>query len=123
MNIKQAKDYVCNEAYHEFIALGQDDSEARFNAHRKTKRHFLNPTDEIFRDKWMVAIGEHEYEPEIGDIVKINNGREAFWVIITDLNKKWIIGKVDNLLVREYKYDLGSFVKFKINHITDLSRN
>lgn len=54
----------------------------------------------------------------IGDAVKISNGRERFFVIVTgcDGNSAAVVGRIDNALVRAAPYGYGDRVLFQRQH-------
>lgn len=57
-----------------------------------------------------------------GNSVKIDNSLQKFWVTISKINKKYIIGIVDNEVIgREYKK--GDLVIFSKKHIFDIISN
>jgi len=61
-------------------------------------------------------------ELEEGNSVKINNSLQKFWVTIVKIEKKYIIGKVDNEVInREYKS--GDLIVFSKKHIFDIISN
>lgn len=60
---------------------------------------------------------------KIGDHVKVCNGKERFWVLITAVGKNSFTGSVDNILVSTDEYPLGCLVNFKWIHIYDFIKN
>lgn len=56
---------------------------------------------------------------QITESVKICNGRERFFVKITEIDyqQEIVIGTVDNKLVLEAPYNYGSYVEFEFKHI------
>ena len=57
---------------------------------------------------------------KIDDIVKICDGEERFWVIITDVHKNQIVGKIDNNLIGDQEYGAGDHIHFEKNNIYDV---
>lgn len=58
---------------------------------------------------------------KISDTVKVCNGRERFWTIITNINEYMITATVDNHLVFDGGYNLGDTINFKKCNIYDIS--
>ena len=56
---------------------------------------------------------------KIGNIVKISNNFEKFWVKIIDKNDNYILGKIDNYLTFNKTYDYQDIVLFEENNILD----
>jgi hypothetical protein len=64
----------------------------------------------------------HYWEEEIavmkvGDIAKVSNGWERFWVIVKEINKTTIMGEVNNMLVCSPNLQCGDLILFKREHI------
>ena len=60
---------------------------------------------------------------KVGDIVKVCNGFERFWVILTEINiGNMCQGIVDNLLVFPCGYDLGDMLHFEKRNIYQVDR-
>lgn len=57
---------------------------------------------------------------KVGDIVKIANNLERFWVKIIELNENYVLGKIDNYLTFNKFYDYQDIVIFEKNNILDL---
>jgi hypothetical protein len=88
---------------------------------------------EIFTDDWVDAKEMSykypntfdfptQYELEnitIGDSVKISNGFERFWVEIKEVNKLYLIGRVDNKLITR-EYNLNNLVMFEKKNVYDI---
>lgn len=55
-----------------------------------------------------------------GDIVKVCDGKERFWVVITEVKIIYFIGIVDNNLLNSQEYDYGSKIAFAKNNIYDI---
>ena len=56
------------------------------------KLHLLNP------DNFTIPTNSELNNLSIGDLVKIGNKVERFWVKITQIHKDYLLGKIDNLL-------------------------
>lgn len=60
---------------------------------------------------------------KIGDVVKLSNGFEKFFVKITKFklnDKKKIVGTILNKLLYNYIYDYGDSVEFNLNNIFEI---
>jgi len=57
---------------------------------------------------------------KIGDIVKVCDDHERFWVIIESISNKEFIGVVDNSLLRD-DIRCGDYIKFERRHIYDIN--
>ena len=57
---------------------------------------------------------------KIGNIVKIANNLERFWVKIIELNNKYILGKIDNYLTFNKEYDYQDIVIFEKENILEI---
>lgn len=88
---------------------------------------------EIFTDDWVNANEMNSKYPNtfdiptqselenitIGDTVKISNGFERFWVEVKEINKLYLIGRVDNELITN-EYGLNDYVMFEKRNIYDI---
>lgn len=54
-----------------------------------------------------------------GLLVKIANNLERFWVKITEVNDKYLLGAIDNYLTFNENYDYQDVVLFEKNNILD----
>jgi hypothetical protein len=54
------------------------------------------------------------------DTVKISNGRERFWVLVTDIKGDDIYGTVDNFLTISPQYTRGDTVVFRRENVYDI---
>jgi len=52
-----------------------------------------------------------------GSSVKISNGEERFWTLVTKVSGDKVTAAVDNQLLGEYGYDLGDEIEFEKRHI------
>lgn len=82
-------------------------------------------------DNWENARQLHEEHPDTfeweeppadfvfrkGDHLKICNGKERFWTRFVKERRNQIIAQVDNLLLWDYPYNLGSYVVFTRDNI------
>lgn len=53
----------------------------------------------------------------IGDSVKVNDGKERFWTIIVEINTDHLVGKIDNELCNDQKYNYQSKIIIERRHI------
>ena len=88
----------------------------------------------IFTDDWIDTNKLHLLNPQsfaiptnseldnlsIGDLVKIGNKLERFWVKIIQINKDYLLGKIDNLLTFNENYNYNDIVLFEINNIYEI---
>ena len=88
---------------------------------------------EIYTDDWVDASEMNSKYPNtfdiptqdeleditIGDTVKISNGLERFWVELKEVNKLYLIGRVDNELITN-EYNLNDYVMFEKKNIYDI---
>ena len=88
----------------------------------------------IYTDDWVNVKIINDHNPEtfeiptinelqdikVGYNVKISNGIERFWVIIQEINKYYLIGKIDNKLFNNTNYDYGDLVMFEKHNIYDI---
>ena len=88
---------------------------------------------QVFYDKLMSAEDQAKKYPysffkpseefllhlEIGDIVKLCNGEERFWVVLTSVNHDldYYEGEINNPLVSKHGYDYGDLIAFKRENI------
>ena len=56
---------------------------------------------------------------EINDLIKVNDGEETFWAIISKKLRNCYLAKIDNKLLFEKKYNYGDTFKCKDEHIFD----
>ena len=63
-----------------------------------------------------------DLEVQEGDLIKICNGRERFWTRVVKTRRNQIIGEVDNCLVWDNPYNLGSKVVYTRDNIYDFYR-
>ena len=54
-----------------------------------------------------------------GMLVKIANNFERFWVKVTEVNDKYLLGSIDNFLTFNENYDYKDVVLFEKNNILD----
>ena len=47
------------------------------------------------------------------DHVKVNHGKERFWVLVTQINGERITGVVDNDLINRHPFECGDTIQFK----------
>lgn len=57
-----------------------------------------------------------------GDSVKISNGAERFFVLVTEVRSDCFIGTVDNHLRGNYDYVFGDRVRFEGRHVFAIRR-
>jgi hypothetical protein len=57
---------------------------------------------------------------DIGDVVKVCDGRERFWTIITEVNGDFIKASINNHLLQDYKGSVGDIVEFEKRHIYEI---
>jgi len=57
---------------------------------------------------------------KVGDIAKIANSWERFWVVVKEISDKWIVGEVNNLLITEGSPDVGELLLFKRENIYEV---
>lgn len=55
-----------------------------------------------------------------GLLVKIANNYERFWVKITEVNEKYILGSIDNHLSFNENYDYNDIIIFEKSNILDI---
>lgn len=60
---------------------------------------------------------------QIKDLVKISNGRERFFVSVTEIRNDCMIGIVNNHLKGQYDYVYGDSVCFEKRHIFSILKN
>jgi hypothetical protein len=56
----------------------------------------------------------------IGKLVKIGNKLERFWVKITEISDNFILGKIDNYLTFNSKYDYGNIILFDKKNVYEI---
>ena len=56
----------------------------------------------------------------VGNLVKIGNKMERFWVKIVEINKDYLLGKIDNHLTFNNKYDYDDIVLFEKKNIYNI---
>lgn len=56
---------------------------------------------------------------EINDLIKVNDGEESFWAIISKKLRNCYLAKIDNKLLFEKKYNYGDTFKCKDENILD----
>lgn len=79
----------------------------------------------VYVDEWLAGCGDPELADkiEVGGSVKISNGRERFWVGVTEYDSvtKQIVGTICNKLLHQSAgsdtYDLGSTVACELRHV------
>lgn len=54
-----------------------------------------------------------------GLLVKIANNLERFWVKITEVNDRYLLGAIDNFLTFNENYDYQDVILFEKNNILD----
>ena len=57
-----------------------------------------------------------------GDFVKISNGQERFWVEILSRKNKTMRGVVDNELLDDSEYNLGSKITFRDKNVYQIMK-
>jgi hypothetical protein len=90
----------------------------------------------MFRDNWVNAQEQQRLYPDtfeapdhndlnaiqVGDYVKISNGKERFWTVVIDMKEDDIIARVDNKLVATQRYTVNDIVVFKKENIYNILR-
>jgi ankyrin repeat protein len=79
----------------------------------------------VYVDEWLAGCGDPELTDkiEVGGSVKISNGRERFWVGVTEYDSvtKQIVGTICNKLLHRSAgsetYDLGSTIACELRHV------
>jgi hypothetical protein len=74
----------------------------------------------IYTDNWVSFNGPKREKIKEGNIVKISNGRESFWVIVREITDINIIGEVNNDLLGEQAYNCGDLVSFGKKNIREI---
>ena len=59
-------------------------------------------------------------ELSVGYSVKISNGKERFWVEVQKVTDYYILGRVDNNLVSNQKYNYNDLILFERSNIFDI---
>ena len=79
----------------------------------------------IFPTTFIVPSSDELRNLEIGDCVKLISNNERFWVVITQISKDKVnfMGKVDNELINEHPFTLGSVVSFCAYNIMDIEKH
>ena len=54
---------------------------------------------------------------QVGELVKLCNGRERFWVLLTAIDDNSLTGTIDNQLVDETGYNFGDMISFGKQHV------
>ena len=61
---------------------------------------------------------EGKSKVKFNDQIKINNGKEVFQVLVTQVNSNFIVGRVDDFLLHpSVGYNCGSIIRFHNNHV------
>ena len=55
-----------------------------------------------------------------GCIVKVGYNHERFWVILTDVNKPFYTGEVNNYLMDSQPFNCSDLITFKAENIIDI---
>ena len=58
-----------------------------------------------------------------GSFVKVSNGKELFWVSVTNVNGSKITGNVDNHIHRSRNYGFGSVIRFHTRYVYAVRSN
>ncbi len=110
--------------------------EAKVELKSETKNGYINDEKERTRDfcidDWVDAqemaiqhatfyapTEEQINEIRIGNIVKICNTRERFWVRIIEIDGEYLYGDIRDILMIDRGYDFGDTVRFERKHIYD----
>ena len=56
----------------------------------------------------------------VGDLVKIGNNYERFWVKVVKITTDYVLGKIDNHLTFNNKYDYNDIILFEKNNIYEI---
>ena len=89
---------------------------------------------DIFIDDWVDAKKLSKQYPEkfdipedneiikivIGDFVKICNGKERFWVEVTEIKDDYLLGRIDNEIFTGLDYKKNSIIMFERKNIYDI---
>jgi len=67
-------------------------------------------------------VADLEFEVEVGDCVEANQGRERFWVQVTDVCVCYIIGIVISDLHFNHPFTKGSRIRLEIFHIYNVDK-
>lgn len=88
------------------------------NVFRSSAKNRL-PMQHIYEDDWTVNANPIEAATiEIGDSVKISNGRERFFALVRVCEEDGsIVGVVSNRLLIDSPYNLGDLVSFRKNNV------
>ena len=62
---------------------------------------------------------EKKYKLNKDDLIKINDGEEVFWAIVTKKLRNCVLAKIDTKLLFEKKYNYGDTIKCKDRYIYD----
>lgn len=72
----------------------------------------------IYTDNWAVNPTPVDREISLNDSVKISNGREKFFAIVSKLESDgWMVGEVANQLVHDVPYKREDLVRFHRCHV------
>ena len=63
-----------------------------------------------------------DLEVQEGDLIKIANGSERFWTRVVKTRRNQIIASLDNCLLGDYPYKLGSKLVYTRDNIYDFYR-
>lgn len=54
-----------------------------------------------------------------GDMVKVSNFKERFWVEVIIVKNNYVIGRVDNYITQKNAYNFNSIILFNTSNILD----
>jgi len=76
-----------------------------------------------YPDKFDVPNNNELDELKTGNLVKICNGKERFWVELKEINDSYLIGRIDNELCTGINYDKNSIIMFEKKNIYSIYDN
>ena len=76
--------------------------------------------DNIFDDTFEKPSKEDLDNLKVGFSVKISNSKERFWIEIVKIKDYYIVGRIDNNLIFNKKYDNNDLVLIEKNNILDI---
>ena len=74
----------------------------------------------LYPDKFEVPTDIELDKMKSGNLVKICNGKERFWVEITEINERYLLGRIDNEIVSGKDYKKNNIILFEKKNIYDI---
>ena len=74
-------------------------------------------------DNFTIPTNDDLNSLSVGNLVKIGNKMERFWVKLVEINKDYLLGKIDNHLTFNNDYDYNDMVLFEKKNIYNIQNH